>query len=332
MTRPTRYVAARGFTLIELLVVIAIIAALIALLLPAVQAAREAARRAQCVNNLKQLGLASNNYLNQVGALPMGMFYASDGWSSGSLFLPMLPYLEQEPLHNAINFDVNVFRAANTTIGAVGLSVLWCPSDGKVSQAQNLPAGALGLFPGAAVMNYTSYAGSSGTWFAAPPFDNGLFYLNSAVTFASVTDGTSNTIAFGERAHSLLDATSAQNWHWWTSGNYGDTMFSTFFPVNSFRKTAGIYGGSGNATGDAYIAGASSLHPGGANFAFLDGSVRFLKDTIDSWPPDPATGKPLGVSFSPPTGQPTLAPGTTFHVYQALSTRNGGEVVSSDQY
>src|SRR6188508_669090 len=113
-----------GFTLIELLVVIAIIAVLIGLLLPAVQAAREAARRAQCVNNLKQIALAAHNYLGALGALPQGMTFVKDArsptgvFTSHSLFVPLMQYMEQQPLFDAANFDVNIFTAANATVHA----------------------------------------------------------------------------------------------------------------------------------------------------------------------------------------------------------------------
>ncbi len=130
----------RGFTLIELLVVIAIIAVLIALLLPAVQAAREAARRAQCVNNLKQIGLATHNYISTHNCLPMGVIRqrTSDGglypYTSHSVFVFMSNYLEQGNVYNAVNFNFTVGDVVNTTVSGFGLSVLWCPSDGTISQ------------------------------------------------------------------------------------------------------------------------------------------------------------------------------------------------------
>jgi prepilin-type processing-associated H-X9-DG protein len=159
---------------------------------------------------------------------------------------------------------------------------------------------------------------------------NGLFHIRSAVTLAAITDGTSNTLLLGERAHSFLSNDSSLWWHWWTSGNYGDTMFCTLWPMNPFRRTSDIYGDSGDARTSAYISGASSLHPGGCNFAFADGSVRFLKDTINTWPYDQTTGLPVGLTFDP-DGPYKVAPGTRPGVYQALSTRSGGEIVSADQ-
>jgi prepilin-type processing-associated H-X9-DG protein len=192
--------------------------------------------------------------------------------------------------------------------------------------------------PGAVAMRYTSYAGNVGTWFLWYQQDpipqrlmNGLFYIRSAVTMADIKDGTSQTLAFGERAHTLLDNESALWWHWWTSGNYGDTLFCTLFPMNPFRKVNEIYVNSGDARADAYVSSASSLHPGGCNFAFADGSVRFLKESINTWPYDANTGLPAGLTFDP-NGPYKEAPGTTRGVYQAISTRKGREVVSADAY
>src|SRR4051794_21890252 len=120
----------RGFTLIELLVVIAIIAVLIALLLPAVQAAREAARRAQCVNNLKQIGLALHNYHDTVGSFPPGGQSAPS--YAGTWFnwlTSILPQIEQMPLYNATNFSRQIYQAENTTVSLTMITAYLCPSD-----------------------------------------------------------------------------------------------------------------------------------------------------------------------------------------------------------
>jgi prepilin-type processing-associated H-X9-DG protein len=163
---------------------------------------------------------------------------------------------------------------------------------------------------------------------------NGLFHIRSAVTLASITDGTSNTLAFSERAHTLLDPPSAVSWNWWTSGNYGDTLFCTMYPMNPFRRLNGLPADQfADSTGDdrhaPFLVSASSLHPGGANFAFADGSVRFIKESIDSWTQDPATGIAAGLTFNP-TGPYIEAGIVRRGVYQALSTRNGGEALSAD--
>src|SRR5262245_6554475 len=175
MSRSNRRSAGRrGFTLIELLVVISIIGVLIALLLPAVQAAREAARRIQCTNNLKQFSLAAQNYLSAVGTLPQGMTFQVDMntpgasawgqmWVSHSVFVSLLPYMEQQPLFNRVNFQVSNFNAPNFTVSATAVSGLWCPSDFKVMEPGTIPDGGQ-LDPGVTTMRYSSYAGNAGTW------------------------------------------------------------------------------------------------------------------------------------------------------------------------
>jgi prepilin-type processing-associated H-X9-DG protein len=119
--------------------------------------------------------------------------------------------------------------------------------------------------------------------------------------------------------------------HWWASGSYGDSQFCTLFPMNPQRRTSAIAGNGSDSRKAAYITGASSLHPGGCNFAFVDGSVRFLKDTIETWPYDQASGLPTGLTFDP-AGPYQMAPGTRPGVYQSLSTRSGGEVVGADAF
>ncbi len=197
----------QGFTLIELLVVIAIIAVLIALLLPAVQSAREAARRAQCTNNLKQLGLALHNYHSAVGSFPLGSTtaYSDPGvltiwgtWSAQSL---MLPYLEQRPLYNAINFGwtnwYDVGYPINSTVWNMNLAAFTCPSDGQTGKSCN--------------NNYFGSVGTTTDYIAAavpmrstpwapvvPAAPRGSSPTSRSYSIADVKDGTSNTIAFSE--------------------------------------------------------------------------------------------------------------------------------------
>jgi prepilin-type N-terminal cleavage/methylation domain-containing protein/prepilin-type processing-associated H-X9-DG protein len=372
-----------GFTLIELLVVIAIIAVLIALLLPAVQSAREAARRIQCTNNLKQIGIATHNYLSANNVFPSGIMYqpnplvasncgnpAGTCYTSGSWFVAMSQYFEQGNVYNAINFMVNMYTNQNTTVSAIGQTMLWCPSDSVITNLQfTYPAGTITGTP--LTMYYSSYAGCTGEWFqwygltaanaaagcacqfgtAYPDTQtNGVIYMLSNVSIASITDGTSNTILSSERAHGKFPQSDLYCWNWWTSGNYGDTMFTTFYPMNPFNKIPDFLGLDSGP--DAYTASAASFHPGGANFGFCDGSVRFLKDSVSSWqinntggslqlqgtgiysnPPAAAgsNGYPVGLSRDASGGY-AFTPGMFIGIYQALSSRNGNEVISSDQY
>ena len=356
--------ARRGFTLIELLVVIAIIAVLIALLLPAVQAAREAARRAQCTNNMKQIGLATANYLDVMGSYPINSSWQFCGYNYLSnnygVFVSLLPFFEQRNLFNAYNTQLCAIDPDNQTMAGIGSSTLWCPSDALASQSlSEIGTNLSPLYVGNATVAFSSYAGCTGTWmispsppnlpaygYSNPNFDidiatmNGMLHINSSHKIAEITDGTSNTMIFTERTRGILSSDSSagisqqNNWHFWYSGLR--TQSTTMFPINPQRKipnytSPNISNVTGSATATAWVFAASSQHPGGANFAFCDGSVRFLKDTINSWPDD-VTGNPIGVSYNSTTGVFVMAPGTQFGVYQALSTRAGGEVLSADQY
>lgn len=326
-----------GFTLIELLVAIAIISILIALLLPAVQAVREGARRAQCTNNLKQLALGLLSYEGANGVLPMGSMAMPCGFVPGSCvshgpFLAMLPQLERQPLFNAMNFDHNLYLSPNTTIFATAVSTLWCPSDPSIEKPVQYH-----LFDtDHDTIHLTSYLVCTGTWYnhSLNPVrneqNNGLFWTLSSVRLAAVLDGTSQTIVLGERSHSLLTKETANFWSWWPDGDIGDTQFSTLYPLNPQKK---VKDGSLPYTDSLYWASsASSNHPGGANFAMLDGSVRFIMDTVESWPIDPTTNLPPGLSQG---GNPvlyTIGPGFSPGVYQKLATRAGGEVIGANTY
>ncbi len=198
-------------------------------------------------------------------------------------------------------------------------------------------------------MHYNSYKGNSGTWFspglqdyptdptfgAAKSQANGLIYFYSNNTIASVTDGTSNTLLIAESAYGKLAGQDAVFFGWWTSGDYGDTMFTTLYPINPQSKL----GGNTNTTVisiDTFESAASSFHPGGINVGLADGSVRFIKDTINTMPFSQTTGVPIGLtatangSCSNSAPLYSLLPGNQLGIWQALSTRAGGEVISSD--
>jgi prepilin-type processing-associated H-X9-DG protein len=369
---------------------------LIALLLPAVQSAREAARRAQCVNNLKQLALAAANYESSRACFPMGFnyqYYPGYGggviaYGSGSYadgygpFVHLAQYFEQVNLFNAINFATGPYVASNVTGFGTDLSLLWCPSDPSIS---SLTSNTGNGFDGSTIrLQYTDYGGCVGAiaYFPSPgdPYQTllsssqGMIYMIgmpnwlpgslggvAPATIASVTDGTSNTILFGEHAHNWNGPVSVNGdihgWGWWVSGDYGDTLYSTFLPPNFFKGNAADYNpvtGSGKPRfcGKAISGGESddmlisfgSNHPGGANFAFVDGSVHFIKDTVSSWSVYGTAnlfGGGCGPAYNGACGNCTPGNGNFFPantlgvprgVFQALGTRNGGEIISSDQY
>ena len=372
----------RGFTLIELLVVIAIIGVLIALLLPAVQAAREAARRAQCTNNLKQMALAAQNYHDSNGCFPGGSYSGTlsqnttDLWSgypeNFSCFVRMLPYFEQSPMYNATNFDNCSSSASNLTIAGVQVNSLICPSDvrNQIIQIPTTKSSGAGVLPGWSfninpkhfptpasnfTQAFTSYAGNAGTFTfgfnnlasqVVRDNHNGVVYNDSSVRIADVLDGTSNTFLFGEHSKGqlmILDPAYAVSDGCWNSGRWYDTLFSTMYPMNLG------YGNFTNIKNSSYYlpTAAGSLHTGGANFAFCDGSVRFLKNSINSWSFNAGNATSYGDSlpdgtvsvFVPkpggerPKNGSYLSHGTAvLGVYQKLSTRSGGEVVNGNDY
>ena len=368
-----------GFTLIELLVVIAIIAVLIALLLPAVQSAREAARRAQCTNNLKQLGLALANYESSTSAYPMAYGQRAQGditnksgemgdsgWGNWSIHAYILPYMEQGPVYNTLNFQTSAADNLDNGSEATGIGTrvnsFLCPSS-------LLPIGTFCFavapfnqirYPG------NNYWGSVGPcvlpWASAQP--PGIFATVAPGDpgtrgVRDITDGTSNTIAFGEwkigdfnpSQLSLQDAINIRqnnigcfgSWNnattssmptagltvfmnflsicqgkaqgslgtWennksmlgrdWNQGMFGHTLGTTLLAPNPAYYNCNMesWGGDFDAPGMYNL---SSYHPGGANVAFADGSVRFIKSS------------------------------TAMNVIWALGTRAGGDVLSSDSY
>lgn len=357
--------ARSGFTLIELLVVIAIIGVLIALLLPAVQAAREAARRSQCTNNMKQIGLALNNYQSTYGILPPIQFTQNHFWAdppnfcheqmSWSALAMMLPFLEQNPVYNAANFDwglnwldIGGVQADpyNGTVVRVTIASFLCPSDpSPVGQNNYLASNGLNWD----WWSRTGFSGaltrpSVGVW--CNPFAPGGRGHNK---IEQVKDGTSTTIVYAERLRgdgdgsskskgdmysngagwgmdpgatnynvshpvaqqwlnsSMVPACNAQavnntqpTWDWggayWGAGLYGQTTYNAVMTPNSKNLDCTPW-----VTAIGYFTPRSE-HPGGVNVTMLDGSCKFVKDSVD------------------------------LRVWWGLNTARGGEVISASQY
>jgi prepilin-type processing-associated H-X9-DG protein len=311
-------------------VVIAIIAVLIALLLPAVQSAREAARRVQCTNNLKQMGIALHGYHDTVGAFPMG--YATGGpfvngatdtapgWSWAAMILPQV---EQVPLFNAANFGLAVSAPANATAIATPLLTYLCPSDITSGPFSVTDASGNALAT-AAPSSYAACVGGNESDTATGINNDGLgtgaFYRDSRVRVADITDGTSQTIAVVERAWCKAEGIWAGAIPGGTirrgSQNACPTTGALFYPAATLVQ-AHCHMLNTNSDPDGGLDDCSSMHPGGANFLFADGSVHFLKSI-------------LGDGADLPNGTTIYTPAQV--VFQALATRAGGEVISADSY
>jgi len=349
-----------GFTLIELLVVIAVILILLGLIIPAVQSARESARRTQCGNNMRQIGLALHGYHDSHNAFPPGRFMGYDPRFAGSnppctsrildkgLHVMILPWMEEKPLYNAINQDVSIFARENRTIFPVSVGAYACPSDTSAGQPRemymiNMISSGMADLNESLRMSFTSYAGCYGSYRVnaipgiwpdcqVPPRvtaqANGAFNDLAPLRFSSITDGLSQTFFVLERATDhLLDLSGPNaklytNYGWYVSGGWGGTMVTTFYPPNMPKKV------SPRAEG-AHASAASSMHPGGLHALMGDGSVRFVKDTISTWPFDVVTGHPAGAESHPDGGWIVPHPPG---VWQALATRNRGEIIPAEAF
>jgi prepilin-type N-terminal cleavage/methylation domain-containing protein/prepilin-type processing-associated H-X9-DG protein len=346
MTSPKSYSRLRshGFTLIELLVVIAIIAVLIALLLPAVQSAREAARRIQCVNNLKQIGLAAHNYHSVNDKFPPAVFsFASGNTNLWGQTARLLPFIEQVALANSINFSLGVKDPGVTTVVQTSISALLCPSDfDRMTDATNTND-----FDGYARINYQANGGNdTGTLNATKTTEtnNGVFIAFKTVGLAQITDGSSNTALFSERLLGDGDPTRCSvpgDWfgisspttakadvyaacvalnpigltgdtnqnsyggRTWITGYYTATRYNHLIPPNGVSC---VYNNISAATIETATnqcptaSTASSRHSGGVNLLLADGSIRFIKNSVN------------------------------IATWSALGSKNGGEVISADSY
>ena len=355
MHRPNQ--ARPAFTLIELLVVIMIIAVLIALLLPAVQSAREAARRVQCVNNLKQIGIACHQYHDLNNCLPIGFNYAYDSrqaetdkcggaFDGQSWLIPILQFIEQKPLYDSINQQTWIWGYENWTSTSNVVAAYTCPSEPQ--SGQKLPRNAKILkavgFPvtGPPPLSYSSsYAAlcgttmvSTGSWekyncqVPGPILQahNGAMSWRT-ISFSTMTDGLSTTMLGGDRAMTFLNQSYGEitSGYWFTAGLFNALATTTQSP-NSFSRDLTKMR---QPEFISIVTSLSSYHPGGVNVIFCDGSVRFIKSSVQSWPVDPDTLEPKGSTKDSMSVYQNLPPQG---VWQSLSTRSGGEVIGAGDY
>jgi prepilin-type N-terminal cleavage/methylation domain-containing protein/prepilin-type processing-associated H-X9-DG protein len=326
---PIRPSGRSGFTLIELLVVIAILGILIALLLPAVQKVREAANRTKCANNLKQLALAAHHHHDAKGQFPTGVHgvvLQGDGrYAEGTNWkIELFPYLEQGNLYRRWDYNDcrnNVAGELKATTAQV-LPILLCPSDPLSdwvfyfnNQFASQYAWAYGYY------GMSSYGGNGGRRSFGSgqraPTNDGIFYRDSQIRLADVSDGTSNTFLLGERWHRDPEYDRLTNdsqpsyyplaeWGFWAAvmftgsgsnggGNNGQNLLSPPVPINYQMPPNSVVG---DGSIENRLCAYGSGHTGGANFALADGSVRFVSEQ------------------------------TPLDILQALSTRSGGEAVS----
>jgi len=284
--RPDR----RGFTLVELLVVIAIIGVLIALLLPAVQQAREAARRMSCQNNLKQQGLALHNYHDTHGKFPAAWYgdyanaasvetgrlgFGDPGWGWGAV---ILPYIEQKALYDELDMSSPSIRAStHQPLSQTHIDVYRCPSDtgdqlnSSTNRWDHGTSNYLACYGSRNIVLTAEITGAGYAWGNYEKTGTGIFSGNSANAMRDVTDGTSNTVMTGEVVYGELGGVDRRG-ALWVGNPYNGGYLCTQTSLSSntdFR----IMGSNPSAY--------SSQHPGGAQFVFADGSVRFVSETTD---------------------------------------------------
>lgn len=284
-----------GFTLVELLTVIAIIGIVVSLLLPAVQSAREAGRRTQCVNQLKQIALATHNYHDTFGRLPPG---DSDGTYAGaSAFCRILPFLEQGNSYALYDFTQSNSSPANQRVVSQSIKAFVCPSNVFLRAVPIPGCDANNRAPG----TYAFCSGSLDPWgtpAGGNPNNGAIVNGPSGPTaFATVTDGTSSTFLAGESHWSFRD-------YLFTAGpcsgqvRGGFSYWSSPYPLSTLFTTSGPFNPKSMAGDSKRLANFRSLHPGGVNMTNCDGSVKF-------WPSTSSAA-----------------------VLTAFATRNGGEVAS----
>lgn len=304
----------RGFTLVEVLVVIAIIGILLALLLPAIQAAREAARQLTCCNNLKQLGVALHAYHGQHGEFPPSVIQNGEGPVHGNWVIVILPFLEQKPLYDQFDLNLEISDPVNETARSTHLSVMICPSDTyngePFSGSGHAPTASLGdnwargNYGANGALEHRGPANSPG-WRSRTR--RGVMGVNCSVAIADIRDGTSHTLLLGEIRAGVCPQDERGTWAmpnaasslWAHGGVYGDAygpncmMEHSDDSLGCSRAQAAVGGGKALAKmgmgcfpkdlGSSQQ-GARSLHPDGVNACFADGSVHYISDDIQVKP------------------------------------------------
>jgi prepilin-type N-terminal cleavage/methylation domain-containing protein/prepilin-type processing-associated H-X9-DG protein len=279
----------RAMTLIELLVVIAIIGILVALLLPAIQSAREAARRTECANNMKGIGIAVLNFEQAKKLLPPGATWVPGVRAGGSIFLHLLPMLEEAPLYQAIdlrsnNIDDSALPGSTQRVDSTVIKPLICPSDDRQPD-----------YDGRVAHNYAASRGPTEVWFNAncmcnkqwatprAPIDDPRVFsgpftrVGTQERLKAITDGLSKTIFFGE----VRPKCSEHVRNGWLNSNDGNGYCTTLIPINFDSCDDDAPDPCNRSCNWNTEVGFKSLHPGGANFLFGDGNVRFVQDDVD---------------------------------------------------